>query len=207
MQVFRLAIFRLSQNQPGSATARKACALVSLALLGDRRIVSSWSPPGSDCLSEPRQVIAYSGFRATISLDANGLIERSDILLSGSPLRVQKRQIGGKFAPTVAPRFGKVFSLRVLHGGLFVNTKPSDKSVGSDVGIANFITTSTGKGMAVSMASSPAVRNAIEKNAGGRPNCGPVSKKRGSPSSLRPAVPVANASVAMCGRRLTGRST
>src|SRR5207302_6085723 len=97
--------------------------------LGDRRIISSWSPPGSDCLSERHQVIAYSGFRATIPLDANGLVERSDIVLPGSPLRVQKRQIGGEFALTVAPRFGKLFSLSVLHGGFFVDAKhPSNRS-------------------------------------------------------------------------------
>ena len=142
---------------------------------------------------------------------------RISTLDKGNPLRVpvklasyHKKALEGRTlntSTTLSKRKGVWWLALSFDLDVPLETKPSDKSVGSDVGIANFITTSTGKGMAVSMASSPAVRNAIEKNAGGRPNCGPVSKKRGSPSSLRPAVPVANASVAMCGRRLTGRST
>jgi hypothetical protein len=66
--VLRGAVLRSSQNQPGRTTARKAWVLVVFALLGNRRVISSWSPPGSDGLSQRRQVIAHSGFRASVSM-------------------------------------------------------------------------------------------------------------------------------------------
>src|SRR5581483_2624672 len=59
----------------------------------------------------------------------NSLIQRGDVLFSGGPVRMQKRQRGSQFAPTIVAFFGKGFQLSILHGSLFVDTEhPSNRS-------------------------------------------------------------------------------
>src|SRR5690242_17343036 len=97
--------------------------MVVVALLGNRRVIASWSPLGSDFFAERRQVSAHSGFRARVALGPDRLVESSDVVVSSSPLHVQKWQIGSEFTSTITACFRKGFSRSVLHRGLFMDPK------------------------------------------------------------------------------------
>jgi hypothetical protein len=45
------------------------------------------------------------------------------MVFSSGPLGLQKREIGGEFTTTIAPRLGKVLSSSVFHGRLFMNAE------------------------------------------------------------------------------------